>query len=56
MQNSIPNDVALVEVNPPNGEEHHITWRDYSLIEGSNKDAFRSEITWKEFDRKANRL
>ena len=37
-----PNDVALVEVNPPNGEEHHITWRDYSLIEGSNKDAFRS--------------
>ena len=51
-----PDDVALVEINPPSAEEHHITWRDYSLIEGSNKDAFRSEITWKEFDRKANRF
>lgn len=49
-------DVALVEINPPAGEGHHITWREYSLIEGSTKDAFRSEITWKEFDRKANRF
>lgn len=35
-----PNDVALVEVNPPSGEEHHITWRDYSLIEEATKTPF----------------
>lgn len=51
-----PEDIALVEINPPSVEAHHVTWRDYSLIEGSTKDAFRSEITWKEFDRKANRF
>ena len=28
-----PNDVALVEVNPDNAPEHHVTWREYNLIE-----------------------
>ena len=49
-------DVALVEINPQATEQKHITWREYSLIENSSIDAFRSEITWKEFDRKANRF
>ena len=50
------NDTALVEINPQELEKRHTTWREYSLIEPGRSDAFRSEITWEEFDRKANRL
>ena len=49
-------DVALVEINPPLEEKQRLTWKEYALIEGSNKDVFRSEITWKEFNKKANRF
>ena len=51
-----PNDVALVEINPQALEAKHVTWKEYSLIEGSANDSFRSEITWAEFDEKANRF
>lgn len=51
-----PNDVALVEINPQELEARHTTWREYSLIESSPIEAFRSEITWAEFDEKANRF
>ena len=50
------NDVALVEINPQELEKRHSSWREYSLIEPGRSDAFRSELTWEEFDRKANRL
>ena len=49
-------DVALVEINPQELESRHATWRDYSLIESSPVDKFRSELTWGEFDAKANRF
>ena len=49
-------DVALVEINPQELENRHLTWKEYSLIEPSPTDSFRSEITWSEFDAKANRL
>ena len=49
-------DVALVEINPQELENKHLTWREYSLMEPSPTDCFRSEITWKEFDAKANRF
>ena len=51
-----PNDVALVEINPQELENRHTTWREYSLIESSPVAAFRSEITWAEFDEQANRF
>ncbi len=51
-----PNDVALVEINPQELENRHTTWREYSLIESSAIEAFRSEITWAEFEEKANRF
>ena len=51
-----PHDVALVEINPQELEDRHLTWRDYSLMEPTRNDSFRSEITWEEFDRKANRM
>ena len=50
------NDVALIEINPQELEKRHTTWREYSLIEPSRIDSFRSELTWSEFDRKANRM
>ena len=49
-------DVALVEINPQELEKRHTTWREYSLMEPSPTDSFRSELTWGEFDRKANRV
>lgn len=51
-----PNDVALVEINPQELENRHTTWREYSLIESSPVEAFRSEITWAQFEEKANRF
>ena len=50
------NDVALVEINPEVGNIPHVTWREYSLIESSRGGAFRKQITWGEFDIKANRF
>ncbi len=50
------NEPALVEINPQELEAKHTTWREYSLIEPGVNEAFRSEITWQEFDRKANRM
>ena len=49
-------DTALVEINPQELEKRHNSWREYSLIEPGRSDAFRSELSWAEFDRKANRL
>lgn len=51
-----PNDVALVEINPQELETRHTTWKEFSLIERSPNDSFRSEMTWAEFDEKANRF
>lgn len=50
------NDVALVEINPQKLEKGRKTWHEYALIEPSRNSSFRSEITWSEFDRKANRF
>ena len=50
------NDIALVEINPQELENRHTTWKEYSLIESSPASSFRSEISWGEFDRKANRM
>ena len=50
------NEVALVEINPEVSGVPHVTWREYSLIESSRGGAFRKQITWGEFDIKANRF
>lgn len=49
-------EVSLVEINPPVEETKRLTWKEYSLIESGTKDAFRTEITWDEFNKKANRF
>ena len=51
-----PNDVALVEVNPDNAPEHHVTWREYNLIEPAEGEQYRREITWQQFDIHANQF
>ncbi len=49
-------EVALVEINPALPEEKQITWKEYSLIEASIYRPFRTELTWGEFERRANRF
>ena len=52
-----PNDVALVEINPERQPDKNLTWREYNLIEtAAESDKYRREITWRDFDIKANRF
>ncbi len=52
-----PNDVALVEINPERQPDKNLTWREYNLIEtASESNKYRREITWRDFDIKANRF
>ena len=48
---------ALVEINPSEERDRAATWREYSLIERSRPDEpYRREMTWGQFDKKANRF
>ncbi len=50
-------EVALVELNPSEERDSVTTWWDFNLIESAGKDApYRRELTWKDFDRRANRF
>ena len=51
-----PDGVALVEINPALQPDHTVTWREYNLIESASSGKYRREITWREFDRQANRF
>ncbi|MCL1792482.1 MAG: acyl--CoA ligase [Oscillospiraceae bacterium] len=56
------NEICLVEINPEfeklpephgkNGKE----WKEYQLVETAHKNKYKKEISWREFDDKANRL
>lgn len=49
--------VSLVEINPSEERDRATTWQELSLIESANPDApYRRELTWREFDRRANRF
>ncbi|MBR7110498.1 MAG: acyl--CoA ligase [Clostridia bacterium] len=50
------NEVCLVEVNPDMQKDQRITWKDYSLVEPERNSTYRKEITWLDFDRKANKI
>ena len=50
-------ETALVEINPSEERDNAVTWRDYNLIENANPDApYRRDMSWKDFDRRANRF
>ena len=51
------NEIALVEINPSEARDNAKTWRDLSLIVSASQDApYRREISWRTFDRRANRF
>ena len=50
-------DIALVEINPSEERDKAVTWREASLIEQALPDApYRREMSWRDFDRRANRF
>ncbi len=50
-------DTALVEINPSEERDRAQTWREFNLIESSSPDTpYRREISWLDFDRRANRF
>ncbi len=52
----LPSDTALVEIVPEMISKSRITWKEYALIPPNVEDSGRTEITWKEFNQKANRF
>lgn len=49
--------VSLVEINPSEERDRATTWQELNLIESANPDApYRRELTWREFERRANRF
>ncbi len=49
-------DVALVEIAPNLMEAARVTWKEYALIQPNPEESGRREITWAEFNCKANRF
>ena len=50
-------EIALVEINPSEERDNAVTWREASLIESAAANApYRREMSWKSFDRRANRF
>jgi acyl-CoA synthetase (AMP-forming)/AMP-acid ligase II len=53
---SHPDDVALVELNPIRDDAENLEWQEYELVEAGHDSHYRKELTWKEFDDRANRF
>ena len=52
-----PSGEALVEINPTEERDNAQTWREASLIELALPDMpYRRSMTWRRFDRMANRI
>ena len=51
------NETALVEINPSDERDKAVTWREATLIGIKQPDApYRREMSWGDFDKKANRV
>ena len=48
-------EIALVEINPAQKVRKRVTWKEYELIEPTQANYYRREITWNIFNEKANR-
>ena len=48
-------EISLVEINPEI-KEKKASWKEYELVETNPEIRYRREMTWREFDDKANRL
>ncbi|MBO4998552.1 MAG: acyl--CoA ligase [Lachnospira sp.] len=49
-------EVALVELNPTIADTRRTTWKEYDLVQTTESQPYRHEITWSVFDEKANRV
>ncbi|MCL1802692.1 MAG: AMP-binding protein [Eubacteriaceae bacterium] len=49
-------EVCLVEVNPELEEKTASEWKELALVEPKPANSYRKEITWKEFDDRANQV
>lgn len=50
-------DIALVEINPSEERDSAATWREASLVESAvTGTPYRREMSWRDFDRRANRF
>ncbi|MCR4717408.1 MAG: acyl--CoA ligase [Lachnospiraceae bacterium] len=49
-------EVALVELNPTVEDNRRTTWKEYDLVQATEFQPYRREITWSIFDEKANRV
>ena len=50
-------ETALVELSPSEERDKAVTWWDFNLIESASPDVpYRRELSWKDFDRRANRF
>ena len=47
---------ALVEINPSEERDKAVTWWDFNLIESASDAPYRRELSWKDFDHRANRF
>ena len=48
-------EISLIEINPEI-KEFKPNWKEYELVETDPEKRYRREMTWREFDDKANRL
>ena len=51
-----PNDTALVEINAALEPTEKLTWKEYSLMQSTGGESYRREMTWSDFDQRANRF
>ncbi|MDR1571564.1 MAG: acyl--CoA ligase [Clostridiales Family XIII bacterium] len=49
-------DACLVEINPELVDRDNLPWKEYALVETAHVRGYRKEITWREFDDRADRL
>ncbi|MDR2487749.1 MAG: AMP-binding protein [Clostridiales Family XIII bacterium] len=52
---SFPDGTALVELNPIHDDARNLEWQEYALVEAGHASHYRRELTWAEFDERANR-
>ena len=51
-----PGDTALVEINAALEPTEKLTWKEYSLMQSTGGESYRREMTWSDFDQRANRF
>lgn len=51
-----PNDTALVEINAALEPTEKLTWKEYSLMQSTGGGSYRREMSWSDFDQRANRF